>query len=566
MTRSRLLTVALAALLAFVFFSQGASAPFEKDEESRPAAITLDIMRTGHWLLPRDIYGEATRKPPLYYWLSAALLEALHAPLDETGARAVSIVAAAALAAMVMTQAETYFGAPAGWLAWLALLACYGFSAHGAYARTDMLFTLLTFAAYCLMLPEVEADGGGYGRALFAGIILGLAVLTKGPLAIVLCALAIAIDALWQGNNPLRLLARRGPWLTLASALAIAALWYVPAFWETSGGLFAVQMGQENLGHFLPGSLGGTGESARPVYYILIRFLGASLPLCLYFPALVLAAGPVRKAPRPLLYHLSFVLAVLGLFSLAAVKRDDYILPAFPSLAIALGYLLGSEALPVRRAVLRWRDWGTTLAALGTLAVAGAAMAVAGWPWLAATVSGRLQSSDSGYLGMFIAGLHDGREMLCVAAMAAAATAALVARFKGAPRAGAAALALASMMGVSLWIGVLRPGLAEQRSFKTFTARMEAITAGRAVYSQTAPDYEISFYYGRPLLSLNQLAATSGRRDSRYLLLWSDTVNRMGSRAQHWPVLLSSAVTEEHRQLELLKIDQDSFESSRLDK
>src|SRR5579875_757894 len=547
MTRSPFLTVALAALLAFVFLSQGASAPFEKDEESRPAAVTLDIMRTGHWLLPRDIYGEATRKPPLYYWLSAGLLKVIHAPLDETGARAVSILAAAALAALVMAQAAAFFGAPAGWLAWLALLACYGFSAHGAYARTDMLFTLLMFAAYCLMFREVEGEGGD-GRALCTGVILGLAVLTKGPLAIVLCALAVAIYMLSQSSNPLRLLKRRWPWLTLASALAIAALWYVPAFWATRGGLIAVQMGQENLGHFLPGSLGGTGESARPVYYILMRFLGASLPLCLYLPALAKATTPLRKAPRPLLYHLSFTLAVLGLFSLAAVKRDDYILPAFPPLAIALGYLLGSKADPDLRGTLRWRDWGTTLASLGMLGVAGAAIAIATSPALAASVSSRLQSSDSGYLGMFIANLRDSRELMCVAGMAAAALAALVARAKGAPRAGAAALALASIVGVSLWIGVLRPGLAERRSFKTFTTRMEAITAGRR------------------LLALSQLAATSGVHDSRYILLWSDTLAGMGPRAQHWPVLLSSPVTEEHRQLELLKIDQSSFENGRAGK
>ena len=72
----RALSLAVAGLLALVFLSQGLNAPFEKDEESRPASIIADILHRGDWLLPADSYGEVTRKPPLYYWLSAALAKA----------------------------------------------------------------------------------------------------------------------------------------------------------------------------------------------------------------------------------------------------------------------------------------------------------------------------------------------------------------------------------------------------------------------------------------------------------------------------------------------------------
>ena len=141
----RAFSLAVAGLLALVFLSQGLSAPFEKDEESRPAGIIADIVRHGHWMLPADFYGEVTRKPPLYYWLSAMVAKARGGRLDEAGARVVSLVAGATLAAVVLGYAGAWLGARAGWLAWLIVLGCYGFCSHAGYARTDMLFTLLVF-------------------------------------------------------------------------------------------------------------------------------------------------------------------------------------------------------------------------------------------------------------------------------------------------------------------------------------------------------------------------------------------------------------------------------------
>src|SRR6185437_13356477 len=110
------------------------------------------------------------------------------------------------------------------------------------------------------------------------GALLGLAILTKGPVTLVLLILALILFCLMTLANPLATLTRPWLWASIAIALAIAALWYVPAFahgQHRAAGIFA----SENLGHFLPSSLGGTGEAARPVYYILIRMLAGVLPL-----------------------------------------------------------------------------------------------------------------------------------------------------------------------------------------------------------------------------------------------------------------------------------------------
>ncbi|MBV8775143.1 MAG: hypothetical protein JO166_22830, partial [Deltaproteobacteria bacterium] len=118
---------------------EGITAPFHNDEETRPAGIIVDIVDHQHWLIPVDLHGELTRKPPLFYWMSALIAEARGGIVDEPGSRMVSLLAAAATAAVVLELTGAHFGIAAGWLAYLFLLGTYGFASRAELARTDML-------------------------------------------------------------------------------------------------------------------------------------------------------------------------------------------------------------------------------------------------------------------------------------------------------------------------------------------------------------------------------------------------------------------------------------------
>jgi 4-amino-4-deoxy-L-arabinose transferase-like glycosyltransferase len=209
-------------VFALVFLGQGIKAPFQKDDEARPAGIILDIVSHNHWLVPVDLYGEPTRKPPLFYWMSAAIADARGRIVDEPGARAVSLLAAAATAVIAVEVASAHFGAIPGWLAYLFLIGTYGFASRAAFARTDILFTFLIFAAYCAFYPQTEGKEST-PQALGAGVVLGLAILTKGPLALVICALGVGVYFALTSRNPLGLCFKRWPWIVLIVALAIAA-------------------------------------------------------------------------------------------------------------------------------------------------------------------------------------------------------------------------------------------------------------------------------------------------------------------------------------------------------
>ena len=192
-----------------------------------------------------------------------------------------SVVAGTALAVSVLAWTVANVGASEGWLAFLFMLGTYGFASRATEALTDMLLTFLLFAAYSAIYPMLDSPTPDLPRRkIFVGVMLGLGILTKGPVAIVLCAIAVSIFLVIERRNPLALLRNRWPWQVLAIAIAIGAVWYVPA--AIIGGHKIVRIiFAENFGHFMPAKLGGTGESYRPFYYIAARLLGGAFPMTL---------------------------------------------------------------------------------------------------------------------------------------------------------------------------------------------------------------------------------------------------------------------------------------------
>ena len=518
----------LAAAFAFLFLCQGIHAPFEKDEESRPAGLIRDVVQHGDWLVPRDDYGEASRKPPLYYWLSAIAAKVSGGSVDEARARVISVIAAAAIAAEVELFGAQYLGATAGSLAILFLLGIYGFSARAGYARTDMLFSALLFSAWYALYAQIEAIPTR-ARTLLIGVLLGLAVLTKGPLALVLCALGVAIYLALERRNPIALLRSAWPWQVLALSLAIAALWYVPAFLHDRS-LLSVQFGEENLGHLLPSRWGGTGEAARPVYYIVARMFGTALPLGLYFPALALALTDSSiwgDARRPVIYQLSIVLAIVAMFSIASSKRDVYILPALPSLAILFAALFTVAPRLSITARTLWIAAGAIIAAAAVILVVGAVLIDFGAAIPARLTSG-MQSSDAAYTALVVGGITNWRWRTMVFIAASAIAAALIARGLTGRRvlSSAFGVALMSVAGVQLWIGALRPELTSGRTLKPFASEMKAIVDSRPVYLLGGIDYELSFYMNRGIPVWKPSETQSWSDDPTYVVASSDDLHR----------------------------------------
>jgi len=488
-------TLAIAALFAFIVLVQGISAPFQKDAEPQSAEWIQSIVRDGHWLIPHDAYGYTDRKPPLFYWLSALVGDASGGIVDEVRARALSVVAGTALTAAMLAWTVANVGAPEGWLAFLLMLGTYGFASRATEALTDMLLTFLLFAAYCAIYPLLDAPASpdSTRRKIFVGAMLGLGILTKGPVAIVLCALAVTIYLLIGRRNPIAMLRERWPWQVVAIAIAIGALWYVPV--TIVGGHKIVRIiFAENFGHFMPAKLGGTGESYRPFYFIAARLLGGAFPMTLLIvpAALAFYTGEISAEKRkPVIYQVSMSLAVLLFFSIASVKRDDYILPALPGIAI----LCASVFTPnVRGVASKLRDVMVALLALVPMLALLFVVLVLGDQWSGSD----FHSSDDVYyatflkLAWFTAGMLSLGPILCLAAIAVTG----FGLFKRRALATGLGFGFIALLLSLLWTAELRPGVAEERSLKSFVPVVADHVKGEQLCIPSGINYELSYYYG----------------------------------------------------------------------
>jgi 4-amino-4-deoxy-L-arabinose transferase-like glycosyltransferase len=501
--------VAAALIAAAIVLSLGISAPFEKDQEPQSAQWIQAVVQRGEWLLPRDDYGGIDRKPPLYYWLSALAVKAGGARVDEVNARLVALVAGLLLAVAVMRWSAAFIDEGTGWLALAFVLGTYGFASRATLALTDMLLSFLLFATWWCVYLLLE-EGSSHAVSIGSGVLLGLAILTKGPVAIVLIGLAGFIYLMLVRRSPLEVLSRGWPWLMIAAALVIGSCWYVPAFLEGGRVVVGVFL-SENFGHFMPSALGGTGEASRPLWYIAVRMFGGALPQSLLIGALGVALwrrDADERARKPLLFQLSLVLAVLVFFSIASSKRDDYILPAMPGLAVLFAALFTGAAIAPERERSpsgRIRDVTTaTIATAFVLLVAGALLA-AHQPRLLAGFSAGLQSSDANFLELFLNGMRHLAPPFMIFAIGSTIGALIVFAgiFVRRPLWSGAGLAAVALFGSTLFTGTLKPESARVRSMKTFAEQIHRRVGDAPLYIPWGHDYELSFYYGSSIGGLD---------------------------------------------------------------
>jgi Dolichyl-phosphate-mannose-protein mannosyltransferase len=547
---------AVALLAAAVVLSLGIGAPFEKDQETQSAQWIQAIVQRGQWLIPRDDYGGIDRKPPLYYWLSALAVKAGGARVDEVSARLVSLAAAVLLAVGVMRWSAAFAGETTGWLALAFVLGTYGFASRATVDLTDMLLSLLLFAAWWCVYWMLE-DGGASRAAsstvsIAGGVLLGLAVLTKGPVAIVLIGVAGLIYLLLVRRSPLEVLRRGWPWLMIAVALAVGACWYVPAFIEGGGLVIGVFL-SENFGHFMPSALGGTGEASRPLWYIAARMFGGALPQSLLAVALAVALwrrDGDERARKPLLFQLSLALAVLVFFSVASSKRDDYILPAMPGLAILFAALFtGAAIAPERERSLsgKIRDLTAAAIAVAFVALIVGALVVVRHPSLIVGFIDRMQSSDSYLLRLFLVGMRRLTLPFRIFAVGsiAGALAVFFALYVRRPLWSGAGLAAIALAGSTLFAGTLRPELASARSMKTLAQEVHQRIGDAPVYVPFGHDYELSFYYGRGIHGLDEAGSSALAADRPiFVIARTRELARMAPalRERLKPVMLSGLI------------------------
>ena len=203
---------------------------------------------------------------------------------------------------------------------------------------------------------------------LASAAFCGLGMLTKGPVALVLCALPLCT---FQALDPRMARPSRRSWMAfLALAFGIAGPWYL-AVALIDPGFLHYFFWKHNIVRFV-----APFDHAEPFWFHLPGLLLGMLPWTLLLPDLVRhlcrrSRRTAQRRPAALGFFLLAGLWGLLFFSLSGCKRTVYILPVLPPLALALGSYL-DLILPRKPVLLPGTALfrrGSRLAHLGTLLV-----------------------------------------------------------------------------------------------------------------------------------------------------------------------------------------------------
>lgn len=314
-----------AAVVYVVAFMRIGFPSFWDPDEAVYAVASREMLRTGDWLAPMYNGAPFFDKPILFYWMQLASFAVFGA--TEFAARLVPAVSAVGVMAATWWAGRAFFSREVGRLAALIVAVLPATFALSAYAILDMTFTMFLFAGIALVASAAVHDRPA--RQWWGYAAIALAVLTKGPLAIVLAGIAFILTLAIAPALRARLLALR--WITgVALVVAVSSPWFIYMYarfgWAFIEGYFL----RENFWLYAA-NLYATTRSYG--FYLRVAAVGF-LP---FTPVLIgrvidMARGDRASDAEKLFWAWSVGTTLF--FTLSRFKLDHYIYPVLPALAV----------------------------------------------------------------------------------------------------------------------------------------------------------------------------------------------------------------------------------------
>ncbi len=517
--------VAFAVSLAFLL-TLAPSAPFTKELGVCESGAVRDVL-SGNLILPHYTPGTPVQVPPMYWW-AAALAVRLFG-WNEIGLRAPSILAAAMTAAILYAWLAASLGRRVAIWSVAVLLSTQYFADAARQPRMDAILMMFLAAAIACLDRALSRPSTRRAFLALAAALMGGAILTKGPLGIVLPGLTLAIFLAFERR--LRELFRLDVVATFAVALSIGAIWYVAALRVGGEAFFKFQIVHGLFRRFLGAAAGNIGECQNPFYYFVPRLVSGFLPWSLFYPALALALWTNRaKTPPPVSFALCWFAAILGFFTISAGKCAVYILPLFPALAALTGWLITTMIKEHRTQDVRRKlfDGAILGVAIGVLFIVLAVM-VAFTFGLTTAFASHLHRSDKRFLQVLMAAIGHGS--ISVDLWATLWLAGAVWGFRSWWRervfAQTAAVALIAITGTWFWYGFLNPALASDQTLKPFALVVDrTVPPAVPIRYIGQPDCDLAFYSNHAILPLRNFQCGQESTNA-FFLIWQDRLDRL---------------------------------------
>ncbi|MCH4556742.1 ArnT family glycosyltransferase [Mesorhizobium jarvisii] len=349
--------------------------PIDRDE-SRFVQATKQMAESGDYVDIRFQEASRYQKPIGIYWLQSAAVT-----LSGKGAEApiwvYRTISALGIAIAVLAIAWTgtnLFGANAGIAAGLVMAAIFATAFEGRDAKTDAMLLACCVAAQGALAQIYLASRrnepvAGHLWWIF-WIAQGAAILIKGPIAPLLSALTIAVLFAFERDG--RWLAKLRVGRGLLLVVVIALPWLAAITWKSHGAFLQQAVGKDMLGKVASGE---ESHGLPPGFYMLTYSL-------FMWPFGLIAVGAGLQALNRmrddvrLRFCLAWYIPFWLVFELIPTKLPHYVLPAYPGMALLIGWLLMLQPEDANAPLKRWQQWlwwstafGLVVVSLGLAAV-----------------------------------------------------------------------------------------------------------------------------------------------------------------------------------------------------
>ena len=363
-------------IVAFALFSAFSGAyPLYILDEAKNSEAAREMLISGNFWEPTFNESLRSDKPPLHYFfmmLSYSLFG-----VGPFAARFFSAIAGAFTVLLICRETDRYLSKATSALTALILTSALLFAHEFHMAVPDPYLIVLVTGS---LLYFFRFEQNNQPRALWlAYLFLGLALLSKGPIAAVIVLLTAVVYLGWSRKMSLANLRRFRPLQGALLALLIAAPWYIMAHMATDGAFTDGFFLDHNLNRFSDQKEGHGG----PFIITPLLVVAGLLPFGIWLISALRFALRRSRENDFLKFCFSVAAVVVVFFSFSETKLPNYPMPAFAFLGVILADYMRHLQLDNRKNPFKWGL--VVLAVIGALLMVGAYFALSAHPALSET-------------------------------------------------------------------------------------------------------------------------------------------------------------------------------------
>lgn len=332
----------LAAVMAVLYATAIVFRPALPIDETRYLTVAWEMLLRHDWFAPLTVnFQPYHHKPPILFWM----IQTAWAVFGVSRWAAVIPVVLASFGVIVLTSRlcrrlvpDLQRRAP------LVMLGSFAFLIYSTAILFDLSLTVFVLGALLCMLAYARDRHFRY--MIFMGLLLGIGVLTKGPVAYLYVIFPVLLARYWIADKADRQRWYSGHLIALGVSLIPVLLWLVPVL-RASNNEFGYWLVWEQTAGRITGNYASSHD--RPVYF----YFGV-LPLLLLpwtlMPRFWKGIAAVKREFRDnqgIRFLVTWLVPTFIAFSLIGGKQPHYMVPLLPGFAMLIAWML--SALPLVR-------------------------------------------------------------------------------------------------------------------------------------------------------------------------------------------------------------------------